>query len=303
VATVGPRTWTDWKARLLRELYGKTRAVLEKGERRPEPGTAEAAGRELVSAALEARRGAREADPRFVQAMPARYFLTVSPGQAPRHLRLMGLGRDRPLATSIQHHPALGYSEVTLTAMDRPGLLATIAGVLAAHRIDIQHAEVFSTAADPALGALAGRALDVFELRGPEESTVEPARWRAARRDLAGVLSGAEALEPLLARRLRASSLPSKPLPRVATKIVIDNESARGHSVVDVFTADRVGLLHTVARTFYELGLSVDLARVATEGHRASDAFYVRTPDGQRLEGATAQRVVDVLTAALSRPD
>jgi [protein-PII] uridylyltransferase len=88
----------------------------------------------------------------------------------------------------------------------------------------------------------------------------------------------------------------------VPTKIVIDNDSARTHSVVDVFTADRVGLLHVLARTFFDLGLSVDLARITTEGHRAADAFYVRTADGARLEGELARRVVDALSAALARP-
>jgi [protein-PII] uridylyltransferase len=97
--------------------------------------------------------------------------------------------------------------------------------------------------------------------------------------------------------------LPQKPLPRVPTKIVIDNDSARGHSVVDVFTADRVGLLHTLARTFFDLGLSVDLARIATEGHRAADAFYVRTADGARLEGERAIGVIEALQAALARPE
>ncbi|WP_242340199.1 MULTISPECIES: [protein-PII] uridylyltransferase [Anaeromyxobacter] len=304
IATVGPRTWTDWKARLIRELYGKTREVLEKGERRPEPGTAEAAGRERVAAALLARAGVADAEhARFVQAMPARYFVTVDPALAPRHLRLLRRGRDLPVATALRHHPALGYSELSLAARDRPGLLATVAGVLAAHRIDIQAAEVFSSADDPGLGWLAGRALDVFELRGPEEGAVDPARWRGARGDLARVLAGEESLDALLARRLRASSLPEKPLPRVPTKIVIDNDSARTHSVVDVFTADRVGLLHTLARTFFDLELSVDLARIATEGHRASDAFYVRTPDGRPLEGERAARVVAALTAALARPE
>jgi [protein-PII] uridylyltransferase len=235
--------------------------------------------------------------------MPARYFLTVAPGGAPRHLRLLALGRARPLATSTRHRRDLGHSEVALTARDRPGLLATIAGVLAAHRIDIQHAEVFSSPPDPALGWLAGRALDVFELRGPEEGPVEQPRWRGARADLARVLSGEESLDALMARRLRASSLPQKPLPRVPTKIVIDNDSARAHSVVDVFTADRVGLLHTLARTFFDLGLTVDLARITTEGHRAADAFYVRTSDGRRLEGELASRVVAALTQALSRPE
>ncbi len=304
VSTVGPRTWTDWKARLLHELYEKTHAVLERGERRPAPGTAEAAGRELVLAALQERSaGPREEHARFAQAMPARYFLTVSPAEAPRHLRLLALGRGGPVATSIRHHPAPGYSDLAVAAADRPGLLATIAGVLAAHRIDIHHAEVFSTDADPALGWLAGRALDVFELRGPEEGPVDAMRWRAARGDLRRVLAGEDSLDALMSRRLRASSLPQKPLPRVPTKIVIDNESARAHSVVDVFTADRVGLLHTLARTFYELGLSVDLARISTEGHRASDAFYVRLPDGTRLEGESARRVVEALTVALARPE
>jgi [protein-PII] uridylyltransferase len=240
---------------------------------------------------------------RFVAAMPARYFITVAPGLAPRHLRLLSLGRTRSLATSTRHLPALGHTDVALTARDRPGLLATIAGVLAAHRIDIQHAEVFSSPPDPALGWLAGRALDVFELRGPEEGPVAPQRWRAARADLARVLSGEESLDALMARRLRASALPQKPLPRVATKVVIDNDAARGHSVVDVFTADRVGLLHALARTFFDLGLTVDLARITTEGHRAADAFYVRTSDGGRLEGEHAARTVAALTQALARPE
>jgi [protein-PII] uridylyltransferase len=84
--------------------------------------------------------------------------------------------------------------------------------------------------------------------------------------------------------------------------VVIDNESARDQSVVDVFTADRVGLLHTLSRTFFSLGLSVDLARITTEGHRAADAFYVRTAEGRRLEGPAAARVVEAVTQALARP-
>jgi len=303
MATVGPRTWTDWKARLLRELYEKTRETMEEGVgRRPEPGTAEAAARARVGAALAGRLPEKRVA-RFLAAMPARYFLTASPAEAPRHLRLLRLGKQMLFAAAVRHHAALGHSELAITAPDRPGLLALFAGVLAANRIDIQHAEVFSTPADErSLGWLAGRALDLFEVRGPEGGALEPARWRAARRDLLRVLSGEESLDALLARRLKASSLPQKPLPRVATKIYIDNDAARDHSVVDVFTADRVGLLHTLARTAYELGLSVDLARITTEGHRAADAFYVHTPGGGRLEGERAARVVSAIQAALARP-
>jgi len=303
LATVGPRTWTDWKARLLRELYEKTRDLMEHGVgRRPEPGTNEAAARGRVGTVFASRVPEKLAR-RFLAAMPARYFLTTAPSQAPRHLRLLRLGRELSFAGVVRHFPALGYSALAVTAPDRPGLLALLAGVLAANHIDIQHAEVFSTPPDErALGWLAGRALDLFDVRGPEGGALEPSRWRAARADLARVLSGEESLDALLARRLKASTLPAKPLPDVATKVVIDNDAARDHSVVDVFTADRVGLLHTLARTAYELGLSVDLARITTEGHRAADAFYVRTAEGGRLEGERATRVVEAIEAALGRP-
>ncbi|GEJ57452.1 [protein-PII] uridylyltransferase [Anaeromyxobacter diazotrophicus] len=302
MATVGPRTWTDWKARLLRELYTKTRQVMEAGVgSRPEPGTAEAAARARVAAAFGARAPERPVQ-RFLAAMPARYFLTVEPAQAPRHLRLLRLAKSLRFASAVRHRRDLGYSELALTAPDRPGLLALLAGVLAAHRIDIQRAEVFSTPPDErTLGWLGGRALDLFQVRGPEEGALDARRWRAARRDLLRVLCGEESLDALLERRLK-SGLPPKPLPGVATKVVLDNDASRDHSVIDVFTADRVGLLHTLARKAFDLGLTVDLARITTEGHRAADAFYVRTAEGARLEGERAERVLESLRAVLARP-
>jgi [protein-PII] uridylyltransferase len=60
-------------------------------------------------------------------------------------------------------------------------------------------------------------------------------------------------------------------------------------------------LLHTLSRTFFDLGLTVELARITTEGHRAADAFYVRTRDGRRVEGTDAKRVTEALTQALQR--
>ncbi len=302
IATVGPRTWTEWKARLLRELYEKASAALAAGEgrRRPDPGAAESSGRGRVSRALEGRVTEKERA-RFLSAMPARYFMTVDPPQAPLHLRLLRRARSLPFAAAMRHHPREGYSELVLTAPDRPGLLSLVAGVLAAHRIDIQHAEVFSTSPDaPALGWLCGRALDFFEVRGPEEGALDPVRWRAARADLRRVLSGEESLDALLSRKLRASGLLEKPLPRVPTKLVIDDDSARGQTVIDVFSADRVGLLYTLSRAFFDLGLSVDLARIATEGHRATDAFYVRAPGGGHLDPERARRVVAAIEAALA---
>ena len=129
-----------------------------------------------------------------------------------------------------------GRGVVLLAALSPFGVIAVmgvlsfrpIAGVFAAHRIDIQHAEVFSTPSDPRLGWISGRALDVFEVRGPEGGAVDRDRWISARGDLRRVLSGEEDLDALMGRRLRASSLPSKPLPALKTKVVIAGRGSRG---------------------------------------------------------------------------
>jgi [protein-PII] uridylyltransferase len=53
-----------------------------------------------------------------------------------------------------------------------------------------------------------------------------------------------------------------------------------------VYTRDRADLLHVIARTLHEKGLSIGLAKVNTEGQRVVDVFYVQTAAGGKLTGA-----------------
>jgi [protein-PII] uridylyltransferase len=46
--------------------------------------------------------------------------------------------------------------------------------------------------------------------------------------------------------------------------------------VIDVETADRVGLLYTLSRTLSELQLDIASAKIRTEIGAAMDSFYVR---------------------------
>jgi len=47
-------------------------------------------------------------------------------------------------------------------------------------------------------------------------------------------------------------------------------------TILDVLTQDRPGLLHTIADALHRAGVSIEVARIATEGNRATDAFYLR---------------------------
>ncbi|HYO64841.1 MAG TPA: [protein-PII] uridylyltransferase [Archangium sp.] len=288
ICSVGPRMWTGWKAQLLRELYDKARAHLV--------GSAAPQG-EGASEHLRERFHARWArvlgEPRareLGQVLPERYFLGTDPSRATLHGRLLACARKRPLAAALRHHPDAGYSELSFAVQDRPGLLALLAGVLSAHRIDILSARIVSTSD--------GLALDVFDVRPPHGLLLERSRWRMARTDLLRVLSGGTTIEDVLRRR-RSGSVLQRHLPPVPPQVTVDNRASRDFTVVDVVAPDRVGLLHAISSALTRAGAGIALAKVATEAHRAMDSFYI-TRQGARIEGPGDEAaLVEAITSAL----
>src|SRR5262249_23090778 len=99
--------------------------------------------------------------------------------------------------------------------------------------------------------------------------------------------------------RRRPSSLLARHLPAVPTKISVDNKASRMFTVVDVRAQDRVGLLYAIASSLTEAGLEISLAKVATEGHRAIDSFYVTCGGRPLADSAQIQEIVHQLTSAI----
>jgi [protein-PII] uridylyltransferase len=54
-------------------------------------------------------------------------------------------------------------------------------------------------------------------------------------------------------------------------------------------------LLHTIAQALHSAGVSIVVARIATEGNRATDAFYLREAGGRagRLGSEERKREVE----------
>ena len=67
------------------------------------------------------------------------------------------------------------------------------------------------------------------------------------------------------------------------TQVRIDNNTSEKYTIVDVFTFDRMGLLYTIARTLYELELSVGVARIGTYLDQVVDVFYVTDQGGAKI--------------------
>jgi [protein-PII] uridylyltransferase len=155
---------------------------------------------------------------------------------------------------------------VTVVAKDRPGLLATVAGVLALHGLSVRSADV--TGEDE-------YAVELFD--------VEPSRsrwpdWELVADEIDAVLRGTLPLDERLARQAHAYAgerRASSPRPITTSVKVIDAASATS-TVIEIRAADAVGLLYRITATLFALDLDVVAARVSTFGHEVVDAFYVR---------------------------
>ncbi len=278
VSTTNPQAMTEWKARMLEDLYVAVLHVLE--GRAPN----------LMQRAEEIRRSARigfvgdagqgllEA---FVDQMPERYLLAHPVDVIRLHARAARDRKSEAVHVAAFPGPTNDVIELMVLTDDRPGLVANIAAALSANRVEITAAQIYSRER-----ASQGReAVDLIHVR-PSSHMGEPLSEEELGRvaqDIRLVLGGEVRAEELVKKRAKVPSWAKRKGPDVRTKVVIDNSVSARYTVVDVYARDHVGLLYTIARVLHEEGLSIALSKVNTEGLKAADVFYVERAEGGKL--------------------
>ncbi len=309
-AMTAPGNLSSWKDELLGELYTRTMELLEGGptgendqalhRRQARQRAVEISseqGRDLQRAA-RAEVIVDKLDPAFVNGLSARQLARVVS---------CNLGRvDRAEKVAILHHSiaARGQTEVVCASEDSPAVLSHIAGILAAHRVQIDSAVV--TSFESVAGAVA---VQVFFVWDELEQLIDGKDWRWERieRDLKGAYDAEERgafVEALLAKRDDGYSVKPNITSREDTQIkIFDGESSQ-YSVVEVHTGDAVGLLHCIAKVLADRGFDIHRSMLSTEGDRVADVFYVqRMSDGSKItqdEGEKLSRAVEEAVGALS---
>jgi [protein-PII] uridylyltransferase len=287
----GPAAWNDWTAHLLRELFLKVLNILERGELASEEAVSVIERKHaavLASAASDAAR--RELEALFT-VFPPRYLLSVPAEGILAHIPLYRqLVAEREFVWEIRPSAEGATRTVTVCAKDRPGLIASMAGVFTLNSINILGVQVFTWRNRTAL--------DVFEVTPPPDAIFEAEKWRRAEGHLQAVLAGtldlAEALKPRLDanRVVRPKGVKREHLVRV------DNATSSFFTIVEVFTYDFPGLLYLVADALYRCGLDISVAKIATKVDQVVDVFYVRDINGQKVD--TTERVSAVKEAVLA---
>jgi [protein-PII] uridylyltransferase len=278
LSTTNPTAMTTWKARMLEDLYLNVTSALEGDGPGPRSTRAEQI-REEVRVGFVGDAG-REHLERFLREMPDRYMLAQPVDAIRSHARVARDRGEELVHVRVGPGPSEGVSELLVLTGDRPGLLADVTAVLAANRLAVVSAQIYTREHSGPAGTQR-EAFDVFHVRrqGRPEEPVDRSVARRVERDLEELWAGRTTPEKLMERVPRTPSWAQRHQPDVPTEVTVDNEASPHFTVVDVYTRDRVGLLHVIARTLYGEGLSIVLSKVNTEGLRVADVFYVYDPE------------------------
>nr|WP_232367868.1 [protein-PII] uridylyltransferase [Tritonibacter horizontis] len=282
---VGPDTWNNWKAVLLRALYNQTREALENG--------LESFNREHRG--TEAKKRLRDALPDWdkadIKRETSRHYPPYWQGlHVTAHIDFANMLRqldalDDPSAMLVQLHPDedRDATRASFVMPDHPGIFARIVGALALVGANVVDARSYTTKD--------GFVTDAFWIQDTDGHPFELSRLPRLRKMIEKTLNGEviarEALKSRdkIKKRERAF--------RVPTHILFDNDGSDIYTIIEVDTRDRPGLLYDLARALASSNVYIANAVIATYGEQVVDSFYVKDMFGLKYHSAAKQQALE----------
>ncbi len=278
LAAVGPGSWNNWKGEVITDLFHRTMQHLAGDS----PGSSL---REYVEARREAVRtclgtdGAGDWFAAQMDSLPIPYLIGTEPAQIAEELRLLrGLTHGEVQAQGV-YQPETQTVQFTVRTTDdvTPGIFHKLTGALTSHGLRILSAEINTLAA--------GLVLDRFWVYDPDYAgPPPPERLQRVSGTLIDSLRSPTGKVPSFRRTWQMAAERETTALTMATRVHADNDTSDKFTILDIFTADRRGLLYTITRTLFELGLSVGRAKIGTYLDQVVDVFYVTDQQGRKIQ-------------------
>lgn len=271
IRATNPELWNGFREGLLRSLYSSARRVLETGD---PMGTAQLVAETRESALLQClENGLTEERIRAIwERFDAEYFLKHAADEVAWHTQaIANTTNDQAPSVLVRHFPARGTA-VFIYMPDAPKLFSVTTTCLAQLGLSVLDARISSTVDDYTLDTFV-----VGEANG--EEITDPARRLEIGQSLAKALSHPNApLTPVnrrISQRLRHFTTP--------LQIYFTPEVDKNHTVMELVTDDRPGLLSSVGTIFAHNGVNLKAAKIGTIGERAEDVFFITDRKGRAI--------------------
>jgi [protein-PII] uridylyltransferase len=278
---VGPNTWNNWKAVLIRGLYRQTERALETGL---EDLNRENRGAEAKKALRSALSGWPRKD---LQTETSRHYdpywqgLHVTAHMAFADL-LRGIGHED---VRIDLHPDedRDATRACFVMPDHPGIFSRLAGALALVGANVVDARSFTTKD--------GFVTDAFWIQDAEGNAYESARLPRLRQMIEKTLRGEVVARDALKSRDKVKK--RERAFKVPTHITFDNDGSEIYTIIEVDTRDRPGLLYDLARSLADSNVYIANAVIATYGEQVVDTFYVKDMFGLKYYTESKQKTLE----------
>ncbi len=274
---VGPGTWNNWKATLLRGLYRATATALDTGLEDLNRDKLEGEAKKALRAALEDWPKPdikTEVDRHY-----GPYWQGLDLGSQITFANLLrGLGEDEIRIDTTQDRDR-DATRVCFALADHPGIFCRLAGALSLVGANVVDARTY-TSKD-------GYATAVFWVQDADGNPYEASRLPRLKtmidKTLKGEVVASRALEgrDKIKKRERPFDVP--------TNITFDNEGSEIYTIIEVDTRDRPGLLYDLTKTMAANNVYIASAVIATYGAQVVDTFYVKDMFGLKLHTKSRQ--------------
>jgi [protein-PII] uridylyltransferase len=278
---VGPNTWNNWKAVLLRNLHTQTAIALRDGmEALNTHAREDQAKRNLREAlsdwsAKDLRTETARHYPPYWQGLPSEVHTVFA-----RLLR--DIGEDE-IRIDLLPDDDRDATRACFALADHPGIFSRLAGALALVGANVVDARTY-TSRD-------GHATAVFWIQDADGHPYESTRLDRLRRMIARILKGEVLAREAFADRDKIKKR-ERPF-RVATNIAFDNEGSEIYTIIEVDTRDRPGLLYDLTRTMAENNVYISSAVIATYGEQVVDTFYVKDMFGLKFHAESKCKTLE----------
>ena len=266
IRSTNEEIWNSWKDTLLQELYSKTTRALRRGPLFPLDKDERKRGVKAMALATLQKIGVpRSKIKEFWKPLSDEYFLSYSSDEIAWHTEAITRSTaDEMPVVLIRQEERRGSTAIFMYTRDADHLFAVITSALDKMRLTIVDARITS--------ALPNYTFDTyFVLEENGEAIASNLRMQEIRNNLRQQLLDLD----------QAPKNVTRPMPRQArhfplkTHVNYTQDEANQRTILELFTADRPGLLSHVGQAFSDFGIRVKNAKITTLGNRAEDVFFI----------------------------
>ena len=277
ITAVGPEIWNSWKDNLLKVVYDETLMEINGGGDQKSRTIREEKSRNKLRDSLIQWKEQEFID--YTNRFYSYYWTNISSDVHVRHASLILDADKENLKLKIFAEPLKdqGVTEVSIYTQDHLGLFARTCAALALAGTSVQDARIVTTKD--------GMTVNTFLVRSADASSIieQKNRLKVLIETIRKTISE-ERNPKVLMKEFKSIQIPSRRDSFIIEpRVLIDNLSSRSHTVIEINSKDKIGLLHTLASEFFSIGLHISTARISTYGVRAVDVFYVKNLTGGKI--------------------